>query len=495
MISYEVWCQIRDCLDGQKMTLAQTAASLKLHRRTVATWAAMLHFEARKPVPRRSLLDPFKGQITRLVDSHPFSAQQILQKLREAGYNGGYTTVKEYVRLIRPKHRPAFLTLSFAPGEAAQCDWGEYGSISVGNTRRRLYFFVMVLCYSRRMYLEFTVSQTMEHFLAAHQNAFAAFNGVPARIIIDNLKTGVIEHLAGCAPVFNARYLDYARHCGFSISACNVAKGNEKGRVENGVGYVKINFLNGLEVADFSAVNPTAQLWLDTVANVRIHSQTRQRPIDLFKEEIPHLRALNPATYDIGRISTARVSKLFRVAFETNHYSTPIIYVGARVTLKTYPDRVCIYHAEQLIAWHARSYDRHRDIEHPDHPKPLLAERRNANQQRLLLRFLTFCPAASAYHAGLQKLQLNWRNHVAKINALADIYGDAPVGRAIEDALVFEAFSCEYIINLLDSRARALPEACALQLTRRQDLLDITLAKPDLSLYEIKRHESKDGKK
>ena len=157
MISYQVWCQIRDCLDQQKLTLAQTAATLKLHRRTVGTWAAMLHYEARKSGPRQSLLDPFKGQITRLLDSHPFSAQQILQKLREAGYSGGYTTVKEYVRLIRPKHRPAFLTLSFAPGEAAQVDWGEYGSITVGSTRRRLSFFVMVLCYSRRMYLEFTL--------------------------------------------------------------------------------------------------------------------------------------------------------------------------------------------------------------------------------------------------------------------------------------------------------------------------------------------------
>ena len=492
MISYEIWCQIRDYRDRQNMSLSQIAKALNLHQRTVATWANLLHYEPRINVPRSSVLDPFKGQVTRLLDTHPFTAQQVFQRLREAGYGGGYTTVKDYVHLIRPKPRAAFLKLSFAPGEVAQVDWGEYGTVAVGGTRRKLSFFVMVLCYSRRMYLEFTIMQTMEHFLAAHEHAFAAFGGVPTRIMIDNLKTGVIEHIAGCSPVFNARYLDYARHSGFTISACNVASGNEKGRVENGVGYVKKNFLNGLELSDFSAVNPAAQLWLETVANVRIHSETRRRPIDMFEEEKTHLLPLNPASYDIARIiSTVRVSKLFRVAFDTNQYSVPVQYVGVRVTLKVYPDRICIYHAEQLIARHDRCYDRHQDKEDPNHPKVLVTQRRNANEQRLLLRFLTLSPKAHEYHAGLMARRLNWRNHVAKINALAQIYGDEATGRAIEDGLAFDAFSCEYITNLLEARARALPEASPLQLTRRQDLLELELAKPDLSLYEVNYENKK----
>lgn len=484
MITYEVWCQIRDLHHRQGMNVSQIATALQLHPRTVATWAKLLHYQSRKPVVRTSVLDAYKGQVTRLLDSHPFSAQQIFQRLREAGYAGGYTTVKTYVHLIRPKRRAAFLKLVFAAGEAAQVDWGEFGTIAVGGTRRKLSFFVMVLCYSRLLYVEFTVSQTMEHFLAAHEHAFAAFGGVPQRVIIDNLKTGVIEHLAGCSPVFNARYLDYARHCGFAISACNVAKGNEKGRVENGVGYIKKNFLNGLALSDFTAINPAAQLWLASVANVRIHSETRQRPIDLFEQERVHLLPLNAAAYDIGCVSLARVSKLFRVTFETNHYSVPVHYVGVRVTLKSTPDRLCIYYAEQLIARHARCYDRHHDIEDPDHPKVLIAQRKNANEQRLLLRFLAFTPKAHDYYAGLLARRLQWRNHVAKINALADIYGDALVARAIEDGLAFNAFSCEYITNLLEARARALPEASPLQLTRRSDLLEIELAAPDLLRYQ-----------
>ena len=186
------------------------------------------------------------------------------------------------MRKVRPARRQAFLKLSFAPGEAAQLDWGEYGTISVGSTRRRLSFFVMVLCHSRLMYVEFTVSQTMEHFLAAHEHAFAAFQGCPGRLMIDNLKSAVLRRVVGEAPMFNPRYVDFARHWGFGISACNVAKGNEKGRFENGVGYVKKNFLNGLDLLDFSAVNPAAALWLESIAHVRIHGETHQRPCLLY---------------------------------------------------------------------------------------------------------------------------------------------------------------------------------------------------------------------
>jgi hypothetical protein len=353
----------------------------------------------------------------------------------------------------------------------------------------------MVLCYSRMMYLEFTLSQSMEHFLAAHEHAFAVFNGCPARIMIDNLKTGVLTHLYGCAPVFNPRYLDFARHSGFDITACNVAAGNEKGRVESGVGYIKRNLLNGLDLTDFTAVNPLARIWTDTVANVRVHRETHRRPIDMFMEEKARLRPNNPASYDIARIASVRVTKQFRITLETNHYSVPPKYVGARVTLKTYPDRVCIYHQDRLIARHVRSYDRHQDIEDPEHPKELVGQRRNAREQRLLLRFLGLSPAAQPYVDGLEQKSLNARNHLAKIIALADIYGDDATARAIEDGLAFQAFSSDYIANILEARARKLPEPGPLQLTRRQDLLDIELAEPDFSPYEIKDHETDEDKK
>src|SRR5204863_3701652 len=149
------------------------------------------------------------------------------------------------------------------------------------------------------MYVEFTVSQTMEHFLACHEHAFAAIQGVPAKLMIDHLRSAVLQRLAGEAPVFNARYLDFSTHWGFELAPCNVGKGNEKGRVENGVGYVKKNFLNGLEIPDFSALNPAARHWLDTVANVRLHGETREQPTVLWHTQRPALRPVPLQPFDI----------------------------------------------------------------------------------------------------------------------------------------------------------------------------------------------------
>lgn len=484
MIDYETFCKIKHSREQERLTLAQTARTLGLHPLTVAKWAKREQYRARQPAPRPSKLDPFKPYIMRWLETHPLSGAQILQRLREVGFKGGYTIVKEYVRQVCPKRAPAFLTLAFAKGEAAQVDWGEYGTIPVGATRRRLSFFVMVLCHSRFMYLEFTLSQSLEHFLACHQHAFEALHGVPSKIMVDNLKSAVLQRLVGQAPVFNARYLDFAGHYGFSIAPCGVGKGNEKGRVENGVGYVKKNFLNGLEPPDFHAMNPAARVWLDTVANVRVHGETHQRPAERFKEERAYLKPLPALPYDIGSLRTVRASRQFRITLETNRYSVPAEYASTRVTLKTYPDRLCIYHQEKLIARHARTYDRYQDIEDPDHPRALLEQRRNAREQKLLIRFLTLSPKAQAYYEELQQRRLNPRHHLHKIVALSDIYGAEAVARAIEDAFIFQAFSCEYIANILESRARQRPEPSALHLTRRQDLLEIEVPEPNLSVYE-----------
>jgi len=490
MIDYQTYCQIHDHHTRQGLTIAQTARALGLHPETVSKWVKRERFEARAPAPRTSRLDPFKDEVVRMLEAHAYSAQQVFQRLREAGYGGGLTIVKDYVAKVRPPRREAFLKLAFAPGECAQVDWGEYGSIQVGCTRRRLSFFVLVLAYSRRLFVQFTVSQTMEHFLACHEQAFAAIGGVPAKVMVDNLRSAVLQRLAGCAPVFNPRYLDFSRHWGFEIAACAPGRGNEKGRAENAVGYIKKNLLAGLELSEFSAINPAAQIWLDTVANVRIHGETHRRPIDLYQEERSHLRPLNPMLYDIGRIETARVCKQFRVTLDTNRYSVPARYVGARVTVKAYPERVCIYFRDQLIARHVRCYDRHQDIEDPDHAKALIAQRANAREQRLWLRFLALSSNAQRYYEGLEQRRANARHHVRKIVALADIYGTEAVARAIEDAMAFHAFSCEYIANLLEMRARERPAASPLHLTRAQDLLDIDIEPPDLSAYEPDEHES-----
>jgi transposase len=484
VISYETFCRIHDCRERQGLTVAQTARALHLHPRTVAKWSARSQFERRRPQARASMLDAFKPSITRLLDTYPYSAVQIFQRVREEGYGGGLTILRDYVRRIRPPKRPVYLKLAFAAGECAQIDWGTFGTVEVDNTRRRLSFFVMVLAFSRRMYVEFTVSQTMEHFLACHEHAFAEL-GVPRKIMLDNLKSAVLQRLAGVAPVFNPRYVDFSRHHGFEVVPCNVRRANEKGRVESGVGYVKKNFLRGLELTDLSTVQASARVWLDTIANERIHGETQRRPIDLFAEERQQLRQPNPHPYDLARTISTVASSQFRITVDTNHYSVPSRYAHRRVTVKAHPDRVCIYCDNELIARHPRRYGRRLDIEDPEHPKELIAQRGRAREQRLITRFLALSPDAAAYYEGLEQHRLDARQHVRKILALAEIYPADAVARAISDGLAFKAFSCEYILNILEARSRALPEPGPLQLTRRHDLLEIDIDPPDLNAYEV----------
>jgi transposase len=484
MIDYHDFCQIKHLHTHQGLKAAQIARELTLDPRTVAYWLAQEHFHPRQSRPYTSKLDPFKPAVVRMLERHPYSAAQVFQHLREQGFDGGYSLVKAYIRMVRPKRQPAFLKLAFAPGECAQVDWGAFGSVPVGQTQRRLSFFVMVLCYSRMLYVEFTVSQTMEHFLACHQHAFEFFGGVPQKVMVDNLKSAVLQRALGQAPVFNPKYLDFAHHTGFTIAPCNVGKGNEKGRVENGVGYVKKNFLAGLEIADFSALNPAARQWLDTIANVRLHGETRAQPTALWHKEQPSLRPLPLHPFDIATVTQVRASRQFRVTLETNHYSVPAHYAGQVLTLKTYPDRLCLYRGEQLIARHPRRYDRFQDVEDPDHPKPLLEQRKKARDHQLFRRFLALSPQAETYYRQLEARRLNPHHHVRKIVALSDIYTPEAVSRALEDALVYEAFSSDYIANLLEQRARFTPEASALHLTRRADLLEVRLAQPDLSIYQ-----------
>lgn len=382
---------------------------------------------------------------------------------------------------VRPTPRPAFLTLHFEPGQCAQVDWGFAGWVPVGSTRRRLSFFLMVLAFSRKMYLEFTLAETLEHFLAGHQHAFEYFGGVVNQVWVDNCKVAVLSR-AGGTVVFHPRYLDLANHYGFQIRACGVGQPQEKGRVENGVGYVKKNFLHGLELTDFALVNPAARHWLDTVANVRLHGQTRQTPQALFAQE--KLLPLHPVPYEAALVETVRVNGQFRIQTDGNRYSVPCQYASRPLTLKRFPDRLLIYDQDKLVAEHVRRYDRHHDYELPDHVAPLLLHRKQAREQRLLLRFLALSPQAHDYYQQLEQRRLNPRHHVQKIVALSEIYGADAVARALADAFTYQAFSCEYIANLLQQRQHPPQEPGALHLTRQQDLLELELPAPDLSLYD-----------
>jgi hypothetical protein len=227
-----------------------------------------------------------------------------------------------------------------------------------------------------------------------------------------------------------------------------------------------------------------ARHWLETIANVRLHGETHKTPLELFQEEKSQLQPLPAMPYDVATIRSLPVNSRFRVLFDTNRYSVPAHLAGSTVLAKIYPDRLALCYQNQCVAEHVRSYDRHRDFEHPDHARPLLEQRLKAREQHLLHRFLSLCPQAPDYYQQLQQRRLNARHHVQKILALVEIYGADKVSRALQDTHQYQAYSCEYIANILEQRSRPVPEPGALHLTRACDLLELDLPQPDLSVYE-----------
>ncbi|MFZ4398166.1 MAG: IS21 family transposase, partial [Kiritimatiellia bacterium] len=352
MMDYATFQKMKHWLCVERWTQVQVARELRVNVKTVSLWATREAFDRRQAPKRPSRLDPFKGDVARWLEQHPFSVPQLLHRLREQGYTGGTSILGDYVRKVRPKRKPAFLTLHFEPGECAQVDWGNAGTVAVGSTRRRLSFFVMVLCYSRKLYVEFTLGETVEQFLTCHTNAFGYFGGCPAGVMVDNLKSAVLSHPRGQPAVYNPRYLDFARFHGFTVKACNPHAPHEKGRVENAVGYVKKNFLSGLPLEQFAPVNPSVRYWMEEVANVRMHGETRQTPNERFAAEKPTLLPLPTAHYDAGAVKTVSATRRFRVHVDGNRYSVPAEYAGAKLILRAYPEKILAFDQDRLVAEH-----------------------------------------------------------------------------------------------------------------------------------------------
>ncbi len=491
MIGYERYCQIKAAAAAGRLA-SQIARELGLHRQTVSGWLKRERYERSRGAqkPRRSKLDAYRPAIARFIDAYPLTAMQVWHKIKEQGYDGGYSIVREYVRRIRPNRTEAFLTLKFAAGQCAQVDWGSFGAVEVDGTRRALSFFVLVLGYSRWLYVEFTLAQSQEWFLGCHQRAFEALGGVPQEVMVDNCKTAVLSHVPGAEPLYNPQYLDFARHYGFRIKACGPRHPQSKGIVENAVAYVKKSFLAGREITHFAELNPAVKLWLDGIANVREHGETKTRPLDRLAEERKQLIALNPQPYAAVQTYTVRASRRCRVTIDTNRYSVPPRCAGALLTAQLSSDLVRLYADTTLVAEHVRRFGRRLDLENPDHVRELEAQKKAGARQRLLLRFLELTPAAGPYHRALGERRMNAGHHLSRIVELIPAYGAEAVGAAIASAHELGAYSSDYIVNLLEQRARRLPEPGPLHLTRAPEALELELPAPDLTPYtHDQRHD------
>jgi transposase len=345
--------------------------------------------------PRTTVLTPFTARIQMLLGQDPTrSAVNILQVLRTEGYRGGISALRKLVHRLRPgPHHEAFVPLSFEPAEAAQIDWGEVGdAFGIG---RPVHAFVLVLCYSRLLTVLFTFSQTLEAFLRCHEAAWRWVGGCTREAWYDNTSTVVAER-AGRLVRFHPRFLAYAGHHGFRPVACNVARGNEKGRVENAIRFIRRNFWPGRTFRDRADLNAQAQAWRDGIANQREHRVTRKIPALLAAEERPRLLPLHEP-YDTDEVRSVVVRPSCRVPFDGNRYSVPWRLVGKPLTLRADADTVTGWYDTHPVARHPRCWQRGQDIVNPAHAEGLLATKPGARAQWQVQAVAQLGPAARQY--------------------------------------------------------------------------------------------------
>ena len=305
------------------------------------------------PQPRVRKIDPYTDYLQRRMAEGVYNARKLYREIQTQGYPGGLTQVILYIQPFRPpRQEKATVRFETEPGQQAQVDWGSCGYIDVEGRRKLLYCFVMTLGWSRAMYVEFTTHGDTGSFIRCHQQAFEYLGGVPREVVHDNLKSAVIEREADGTIHFNARYLDFALAMGFTPRPHKPYRPQTKGKVESGVRYVKGNFWVGLHFIDMDDINLQARVWLDTVANPRVHGTTGETPFSRLPFE--HLQPLPAQRFDTSIISYRQVGRDCLVSYQCNSYSVPAAYVQQTVMVKETEDhRVVLASAEgEVIAEH-----------------------------------------------------------------------------------------------------------------------------------------------
>lgn len=482
------WAEIRRLFHLDRLSRRAIARHLGISQDTVARAVRSDRCPRRENGARGSIIDPYQDVLDAILARFPdLSGVRVLEKLRENGYRGQITVVRERLRELRsPRVREAFIKRETLPGVEAQADWGSCGQIAVDGVIRPLSVFVICLSYSRLLYVEFTVSQEMEDFLRCHVNAFSYFGGCPKVVLYDNLKS-VVQWRHRRLTRFNARFMEFAGAYLFEPRPCNPRRGNEKPRAETGVRYVKQNFLAGREFRDLQDVRLKAFHWLRDVANVRVHGTTRERPVDRFEGEKGLLQALPRTPYDTRICRSVCVNHQARVSFQTNTYTVPPRLVGRTLTLKAGPDRVTVFDGDVEVVWHVRAYGRYKDIEDPAHTRAILKFKGRGRFDKERDAFLALGPQA---HAFLESLLKSGRgspdHHIGKLMHLVSEYGVTHVLAAMDRASTFGAFDADSVQNILYQRLgregeRTRPDP--ISLTTRPDLADHSVETPDLGDY------------
>ncbi len=471
------------------LTSVQISGVLNISERTVRNWWKVAEYPQKRHVRRKKAVTEFEDGIKSMLSTHPvLSGTQIYQKLQKFGYAGSASAVRRYLASVRIKTNRSFLTLVFEPGEAMQVDFGYCGYLRHGDRNIRLCVCAAVLCHSRLLYAEIIPGEKQEHTFSCLQNALMFFGGAPRKIIVDNFKGAVLHHGRHGDIRYNPRFLDFTSHYGMLPVACNVRAPHEKGRIENGVGYVKGNFINGSNFSSLEEAQMSLKDWLEKIANVRIHGTTRQQPVASFnREEKNALLPLNPHRFDCARIENRSADLRCRVWCDGNQYSVPSRYAGINLSLKISSENVYIYHDEKLITSHLRSYGKGHTIADPGHCKLMLDERQTAARQNLKSDFLALGQDAAAMLRELEARLLNSESHMKKIMLMVEIYGKIMVQNALMSAVENQVYGADYVEYLIRLKKRPVENSMGLlHVTKGADNLNVTLGQPDLDEYDIK---------
>lgn len=413
------------------------ARQLGVHHDTVRRVLAHNGVPEAARTERPSKLDPFLDFIQTTLAQYPtLTAARLFDMVHDRGYAGGPDHFRHRLAMLRPR-RPAeaYLRLRTLPGEQAQVDWAHFGKLTIGRAERPLMAFVMVLSYSRRIFLRFFLDARMENFLRGHEAAFAAWQGVPRVLLYDNLKSAVLER-QGDAIRFHSTLLGFAGHYRYEPRPVAVARGNEKGRVERAIRYVRDNFWPARTFRDLDDLNAQAQAWCDGQASMRPCPENREQSVQaVFVEEQPKLLALPDNPFPTDEVIEVSVGKTPYVRFDRNDYSVPHTHVRRSLTVHASPTQVRVLDGANVIACHRRSYDRAQQIEDATHIDALVAAKRNARVHSGIDRLHAAVPQA---HALIEQAAARGEPLTALTRQLEewlDAYGPRELAAAIAEAL------------------------------------------------------------
>lgn len=497
MIDADLYARIRRLFFAEHWKVGTIATELGVHHETVENAVEADRFARAQRQIRPSLLDPYKPLIGEVLDQHPkLRATRLFEMVRVRGYLGGYKPVMRYVRSVRPAARAeAFLKLATLPGEQAQVDWGHFGKIQVGAATRSLSCFVLVLAWSRAMFARFTLDQTLETFLRGHALAFERLGGVPRRILYDNLKSVVVERV-GEHIRFHPQILECAGHYHFAPVPCAPYRGNEKGKVERTIQYLRHGFFAARRFASVEDLNRQLADWIERIAHARpVPGDPTRRPVrDALAEETPRLLPLPASRFECDHVRPVASGKQPYVRFDRNDYSIPHDRIRQALTLIASETEVRVTDGVIELARHARSYDSGVVVEDPAHLEKLTAAKRRALELRRRDRLRGACPSAAAFLDALARRGEPIGTHAARLARLLDDHGAAAVEAAITEALDRGAVSAASVAHLLDQRTRArkLPPPIPVVLPDDPRVRDLRVTPHALTDYDALSQENHD---